>query len=237
MDEALESLSSQGMGDDLEVIIQDGDVEPDRGQSDALNKGFAKARGEWLFWLNADDVLLPGALEKVKCAIQEGGDRIDWIAGNVIYINQDGRCEWCAWDRGWKISYAGLPVQVYGPSSFFRRRLFAQSKKFDLSLVYAMDVDLWCNFRKLGHWYRKVPSFLWGFRLHAGSKTSAAQKGRWAPAHIAERLEINRCYGLSNLFFAHRFAQFTRIINGSYLKSYLGTVRHKGEDYCSLSRN
>ena len=64
--EALESLEAQGMGDDLEVIIQDGDVEPDSGQSDALNRGFAKAKGEWLFWLNADDVLLPGALAKVK---------------------------------------------------------------------------------------------------------------------------------------------------------------------------
>ena len=63
--DALASLESQGMCEDLEVIVQDGDVEPDSGQSDALNKGFAKATGEWLFWLNADDVLLPGALKKV----------------------------------------------------------------------------------------------------------------------------------------------------------------------------
>lgn len=48
MNEALSSLSSQGMGDDLEVVVQDGDIESDAGQSDALNKGFAKARGEWV---------------------------------------------------------------------------------------------------------------------------------------------------------------------------------------------
>ena len=65
-DEALASLRGQGLGDALEVIVQDGDVEPDSGQSDALNKGFAKARGAWLFWLNADDILLPGALKKVQ---------------------------------------------------------------------------------------------------------------------------------------------------------------------------
>ena len=70
MDEALESLESQGMGDNLEVIIQDGDVESDSGQSDALNKGFAKANGEWLFWLNADDVLLTGALKSVEFRVQ-----------------------------------------------------------------------------------------------------------------------------------------------------------------------
>ena len=69
-DEALRSLYAQDMGDDLEIIIQDGDVEPDKGQSDALNKGFGKARGEWLFWLNADDVLLPGALKSLELRVR-----------------------------------------------------------------------------------------------------------------------------------------------------------------------
>ena len=70
MKEALASLAAQGMGDDLEIIVQDADVEPDCGQSDALNKGFAKAKGEWLFWLNADDVLLHGALRAVKRCLE-----------------------------------------------------------------------------------------------------------------------------------------------------------------------
>ena len=74
--EAIASLKAQGLGDALEIIVQDADSEPDEGQSDALNKGFAKAKGEWLFWLNADDVLLTGALKKVL-------DRIDRI--NRIY--------------------------------------------------------------------------------------------------------------------------------------------------------
>ena len=86
--DALASLESQGMCDELEIIVQDGGEgsggvgelvsggvesggvrwfrEEDMGQSDALNRGFAKAKGEWLFWLNADDVLLSGVLIKVK---------------------------------------------------------------------------------------------------------------------------------------------------------------------------
>ena len=79
MPEELEGASENilnGLGDALEIIVQDADIEPDEGQSDALNKGFAKAKGEWLFWLNADDVLLTGALKKVL-------DRIDRI--NRIY--------------------------------------------------------------------------------------------------------------------------------------------------------
>ena len=73
--EAVDSLKAQGLGDDVEIIVQDADVEPDAGQSDALNKGFAKAKGEWLFWLNADDVLLPGALGKVRDFISRVEER------------------------------------------------------------------------------------------------------------------------------------------------------------------
>ena len=74
--EAIDSLKVQGLGDNLQIIVQDADVEPDAGQSDALNKGFAKAKGEWLFWLNADDVLLPGALKKVR-------DFVDCVDGGI----------------------------------------------------------------------------------------------------------------------------------------------------------
>ena len=94
LDEALDSLKKQGMGSALEVIVQDGDAEPDRGQSDALNKGFAKAKGEWLFWLNADDLLLPGALIKIRQLITQNLRRttsLDWIAGNQLLIDDAGK--------------------------------------------------------------------------------------------------------------------------------------------------
>ena len=48
LDAALASLAGQDFGDDLEVIVQDGDAEPDAGLSDAFNTGFAKVRGAWL---------------------------------------------------------------------------------------------------------------------------------------------------------------------------------------------
>ena len=120
MKEALASLEAQGMGEDLEIIVQDGsgelfecsdcsidrlksagadirwERESDCGQSDALNKGFAKAKGEWFFWLNADDVLLSGALEKVKatiCRASATRDRgsLDWIVGDQHSIDSAGR--------------------------------------------------------------------------------------------------------------------------------------------------
>ena len=159
MEEALASLAAQGMGDDLEVIVQDADVEPDAGQSDAFNKGFAKARGEWFFWLNADDVLLPGALEKVRRRIEAERDKLEWVAGNMMVIDEDGRILRCFRDKGRKHDYEGKPVRVYGPSSFFRRELLERVGGFDASLRYCMDTDLWCRFRDAGAWFAKVNRF------------------------------------------------------------------------------
>ena len=168
MEAALESLRFDVQGltspEELEIIIQDADVEPDKGQSDAINKGFAKAKGEWLFWLNADDVLMPGALKKVKAVIRSWSEKLElenggeflsptpthdsnscaWIAGNTVEIDADGRVIRCLWDRGRKAAYKGLPVRVYGPSSFIRRDLWEKLGGLDEQLRICMDTDLWC---------------------------------------------------------------------------------------------
>ena len=60
--------------------------EPDRGQSDAINKGLQRASGQFLSYLNSDDVLLPGAVSSAVAAF----DRLpeaDLIAGDLLFIN------------------------------------------------------------------------------------------------------------------------------------------------------
>ena len=169
--EALASLCAQGMGDELEIIVQDGDVEPDNGQSDALNRGFAKARGEWLFWLNADDILLPGALKAVAEMIRKKPDA-QWIAGNEVYIDAKGRVVSCAIGCGWHTAlYRHAVPHVYGPSSFFRRELFEKVGGCDLSLKYCMDWDLWIKFAKAGVGFERINAYLWAQRRWNGSKT------------------------------------------------------------------
>lgn len=233
MDEALASLRNQGMGDELEIIVQDADIEPDCGQSDALNKGFAKARGEWLFWLNADDVLLPGTLKTVRDLAMSRPD-MTWIAGNVAYLDASGRVIWCAWDRGWRTSYRRMPVQVYGPSCFFRRELFTACGPFDTSLDFTMDVDLWCRFRAAGHWYAKVPRLVWGFRIHPDSKTHEAQLGGWPKKIADEHLVLDKRHCLRPGGLNRLAARFSRVLNGSYFMSWMLTRRCKGHDWQDL---
>lgn len=104
--ECLESVASQD-GVTLEHLIYDGgstdntaDViadfshakfvqEPDDGMSDAINKGFAAARGKWVMWLNADDRLKPGALKAVL-EFAKGKNKTDIIYGGWDFINKEG---------------------------------------------------------------------------------------------------------------------------------------------------
>ena len=231
LDTALESLRAQGLGEDLEIIVQDADVEPDEGQSDAFNKGFAKAKGEWLFWLNADDVLMPGALLAIKQLIERRGNAVDWIAGNDCYLDVSGRILRCMSERGWRSFYRGLPVRTFGPSSFFRRELLEQYGPFDTSLHYCMDTDLWCKFRAAGHWYAKLPRYVWGFRVHEGSKTSGALVGEM-PARMREEVGIvdRRCG--TNCWRARvALLRAVRLLDGSTIKSTVDTFRFRGKNW------
>ena len=227
----MESLRNQGMGEDLEVIVQDADVEPDKGQSDAINKGFAKAKGEWLFWLNADDVLLPGALKAVKEMVSREKN-IDWIAGNTVEIDAEGRVLRCLWDRGRKAAYKGLPVRVYGPSSFVRRDLWEKAGELDEQLRVCMDTDLWCKLRANGCWFKKVSDYLWGFRIHDGSTTRSATRSAEVLASQRREVEmVHARYGVSDSRMRNLWLRLNRLVDGGYLKSWWDTRRLGGKQF------
>lgn len=225
MDEALASLRTQGMGDDLEIIIQDGDVEPDAGQSDALNKGFAKAHGEWLFWLNADDVLLPGALKAVARVIRQSIGRtipLQWVVGNELFIDADGNRVGASVGTGWHDGlYRHAVPHVNGPSAFFRRELLAQVDGLDPSLRYCMDWDLWIRFAQSGAKFVRVGDFLWAQRRWPGSKTQRSlplceATKQWA--EITAMLDKNH---FELTWWGNLCVRAFRLLAGCYLKELL----------------
>ena len=223
--EAIDSLKAQGLGDDLEIIVQDADVEPDLGQSDALNKGFAKARGEWLFWLNADDVLLPGALKKVLDRINRI-DRVDWIAGDTVYLDEKGIVKDVRTDAKWR-SWFGKTLSVWtgGPSAFFRRELWEKRGGFDAELKYVMDIDLWTRWAQAGEKFVGFGDYVWGFRVHGGSQT---MNGENFAAQIAERKAIDAKYGVSSDGFWRNVTRVASILDVSWAKRRLDTRRLNG---------
>ncbi|RLF26835.1 MAG: glycosyltransferase, partial [Thermoplasmata archaeon] len=120
--------------------------EPDEGQSDAINKGFSKATGDFLTWVNSDDILLPGALDTV-CKVVKENPSVQWIAGNTVWIDADGKIIRCSRLPNYSrlLSKMGLLV-VGGPSTFFARSLYKTVKGLRLDLFFAMDIDLWWQF-------------------------------------------------------------------------------------------
>ncbi len=234
-DEALKSLQNQGLGDDLEIIIQDADIEPDKGQSDALNKGFAKARGEWLFWLNADDVLLPGALKSLEFRVKslEFKD-VEWIAGDTVYIDENGIVKDVRTDAKWMPWFgAHLSVWTGGPSSFFRRGLWERHGGLGVNLKYVMDIDLWTRWAKKGIRFRGVGRYVWGFRMHAGSKTMG---GECNDEYYAERVGVAESHNLKHQKIWRFATRVLSIINGSWFKRVIDRKRFFGFNWKGITQ-
>lgn len=231
-DAALASLRGQGLGGALEVIVQDGDVEPDAGQSDAFNKGFAKAKGEWLFWLNADDVQLPGALSKVQDYIAKHPE-VEWIAGDTIYINEDGKIKEVRTDAKWRPWFGShLSVWVGGPSAFFKRSLWERLGGFDTSLKYVMDIDLWTRWAKAGVRFEGLGEYVWGFRLHNGSKTGS---GGNRAAQLEEWSRVDAKYGVASTGLWRNVTRTASVLDGSWLKRKIDSARLRGSNWSTVS--
>lgn len=236
LDAALASLAAQGVGDELEVIVQDGDVAPDGGQSDALNRGFAKAKGEWLFWLNADDVLLPGALERVLDRIHtiDRIKKVEWIAGDTVYIDEAGKVRDVRTDAKWRPWFGHhLGVWTGGPSAFFRRELWARLGGFNTRLQYVLDLDLWTRWARAGVRFESLNSYAWGFRVHADSKTSGAANRR---AQLDERARVDAQHGVSSGGFWRNVTRAASVLDGCWLKRKMDAARYRGRDWREIGQ-
>jgi len=194
--------------------------EPDDGQSAALNKGFAQARGEFFFWINGDDLLMPGTLDKARAFFLEH-PTCQWLAGNLVYIDEQDRVLRVARDGRWHDwLYRHAPVRVYGPTSIFSRELFERVGGFDESLHYMMDTDLWLRFKAVGARYERLPHVCWAFRVHEGSKTAADLRGAADPRMLEERARVYAKNGLRVTRFGLWQQRVWRLLNGCYLRAW-----------------
>ena len=145
--------------------------EPDRGQTDALNKGFARARGEVFAWLNSDDTYLPGAISQAVACL-EVHPQAALVYGDADLIDEQGRVlgPFPARQTDLKHMLRGS-VHIPQQASFFRGSLWPKVGPLDPSFYFAMDYDLWL--RLAGHGIFVYTPQRWAnFRLHGGAKTT-----------------------------------------------------------------
>lgn len=201
--EAIDSILGQGYPN-LELIVIDGGssdgsaelleryrkdlahlvIEPDRGQSHALNKGFALSTGDLMTWLCSDDLLEPGSLMAVAEAYDK--TRADLIAGQCRLIDGEGRAmhvhssayiagrvsplsfgDLAGFTASWQRS-----LYFFQPEVFFTRRIWDRSgAHLKEHLHYAMDYDLFLRFALAGATIFPVRRVLASSRQHSDQKT------------------------------------------------------------------
>jgi len=210
-------------GDRIELIIVDGGStdnsveiirkyesnlawwcsEMDRGQSHAFNKGFARASGRFLTWLNADDILFPNGLTAVVQEIKKRPD-CQWFVGSTIWLDEQLRVVRCFKAHRFSAFRARWGTfSVGGPSSFFRKSLLLQVGGVNEKFHFCMDTELWCRFFFTGcQAYHRTACYVWGFRIHKDSKVSgmdvapeSTQACMRRQTQMQEASEIRRLYG------------------------------------------
>ncbi len=189
LEETIQSVLSQDYPN-LEYIIVDGsstdgsiDIiqryvrqlawwvsEPDHGQTDAINKGFAHAHGEVLAWLNSDDTYQPGAItQAIEFMVVH--PEAAMVYGDANLIDEQGRLlgRFPSRQTNLKKLLRGS-VHIPQQTTFFWAKAWRQVGPLDPSFQFAMDYDLWVRLAKLAPLVY-VPRLWANFRLHGEGKS------------------------------------------------------------------
>ncbi len=151
--------------------------EPDKGQTDAINKGFAKCTGEIFNWINSDDYYEPGCFEKLNALFSSPS--VNVVCGKEWSFNNDKPQQ--------KILSPGSIIKenifetirvgiIDQPCTFFRRSTIEAFFPLDNSLCYVMDRQLWWNYLlRFGQEdILQTVEIFTNFRLHPRSKSVEA---------------------------------------------------------------
>ena len=152
--------------------------EKDRGQTDAINKGFARANGDVLAWLNSDDTYEPHAVAEAVEFVK-GRPEVGMVYGDANFLDEDslviGRFPAAQTDyRRLRRGYVHIPQQA----SFWRADLWKKVAPLDPSFYFAMDYDLWVRLAAQAP-VQYIPRLWANFRLHDQGKTIAADDRCW----------------------------------------------------------
>lgn len=215
--------------------------EKDLGQSDALQKGFDRASGDVLTWLNTDDLLLPNALHQVR-AEYEANPKIECVFGNVVWVDSDNqimRCRKGGQVKPWLTKMGRLTP--FGPSAFFKAEALRRVGGLNLDFHYSMDTELWWRFCLDGVKFSRLRDYTWAFRRYPESKTSGYlfnenKDYRNHPEYRRERehiAELKRGYCWPYTDTAGRILEvLKRATSAPYIESLIESRRYKG---CDLS--
>lgn len=201
LEETIRSVLLQGYPD-LEYFVMDGGStdgsvqiiqkyapwltgwvsEQDKGQSDAINKGFHHAQGQIIAWLNSDDLYLPGCVSSsVKFLFTH--PKVMVAYGDVDVIDTQGHLLWRQkWDEYDFKKHLTHRIRIPQPAAFFRHDVLDKIGYLIPNLHYAMDYEFWL---RIGRYFpiRRIGKIMAQFRLSPINK-STTQTNKWGAEFI-----------------------------------------------------
>lgn len=185
-------IQDAGSTDETRAVLQEYPhlqvtCEKDRGMSDGINRGFLKATGDWVMWLNTDDYLLPGALARVQEFAQQHPEA-DFIYGDVHFV--DGGKNLIRVKREHRFDFNVLlyyGCYIQSTATFLRRKIIEAGHLLDVDYRVVMDFEYYIRLARLGYRIQYAPGALAAFRWHE-TNTSAVQHER----RYQERLRVQR---------------------------------------------
>jgi glycosyltransferase involved in cell wall biosynthesis len=187
--------------------------EKDKGQPDAIARGFARATGDYIAWINSDDVYLPGALHEVREALAAHPEW-DVVSGWHARIDENSRILSAHRIAGESAAQARRGVfHPSQPTVFFRRSLYEKVGGINPDLHLVLDTELWYRMLDAGATWGHVDAYLAAFRRHGESKGVGTHQ-----KYASE-------YGLLDRRFPHYHA--------ASLRHYWGRAAHKAASILS----
>ncbi|WP_207426484.1 glycosyltransferase family 2 protein [Pedobacter sp. SYSU D00535] len=149
--------------------------EPDDGAAHALNKGFKHASGDFLVYINSDDILLPEAFSKFV-NFYNANSNYDVYYGNAVIINEGTKLIGKIFSDKWNTElYALNGISIVQPSTFIRKSLFDLVGGFNTRNRSCWDGELLVDIALAGGRMTRMPSTLSGFRIHSNSITGSGR--------------------------------------------------------------
>lgn len=173
--------------------------EKDSGQSEAINKGFARCSGEFFNWLCSDDILTRNSLGKIaELFVNKPG--IDAIGGACVFQYDDEpeksgvrQVDWKDWEL---TPYSSV---IWQPSCFFRRDLVTRGKLVMTDLHYCMDRELWAYLCSRGAKWAWTDDPLSVFRFTGANKSTTGGLKVIRELETIYRIYVNEAVPLATM--------------------------------------
>lgn len=204
---------------------------PDKGQSDALHKGFKRASGALIAYINSDDVYLPGAFEAFAKAYCLNPDAAIY-SGGIAIGDSRGFISKCSFPTKTHKMFANRGIFGFGqPSSFFNAGIYRRIPGVNEKLYMRMDADLMFRLYREHSETVIVDCLASFFRWQPNSKSTLSGERYYQECKAFVR-EIGSAPGEETCFTL--LFKIKRLLDGGYLKSSVSTLRLHGKNISEL---